>query len=353
VTDEPQDTQFFPVEIQAFRNSTRDINFDIFLKISDGNVAHVFSRSTGLDYKRLAQYIQKGVKQLWIKHEDRQAFEAFILRTAEAIFTDPETPTEKRIATLLNMTEQNMSELFTQCPVSQETAQSSQKVVKGYVSLMTQNPKTLAIILKLVSHGEYLYYHSIAVSIFSMLIAKASGQFNRRTLEIVGLGGFLHDIGSIQLPKEIVCSPTELTPEQWEVMKSHPKLGLSMIENTPNLPDEVRYIVYQHHEEPSGKGYPNGIHGPVIYYPAKIVAVADAFSALISKRPFRAPFTVDQAIATLREQTGKYDRELVKIMGSVFLRENSAGTAQKKPSGSGSESGSGSGAGSGGGNQAA
>ena len=52
-----------------------------------------------------------------------------------------------------------------------------------------------------------------------------------------------------------------------------------MIENTQNIPDEVRYIVYQHHEQPCAKGYPNGLGGPVIYYPAKIVALADGLSA--------------------------------------------------------------------------
>jgi len=310
---------FVAVNILSFRNTTRDIHFDVYLKLSEDNLAHVFSRSTGLDYKRLAQYIQKGVRELFIRRDDQAAFDEFVKRTAESIFIDPDTSQEKKIAMLLNMTEQNMAELFAQFNISEETAASSQKVVKNYVHLMTDNPKSLAIMLKLVSHGDYLYYHSIAVAIFSMFIAKASGQFNSRMLEIVGLGGFVHDIGSTQLPKEIVCSPTDLDQEQWAEMKGHAKLGLSMIEGTPNIPDEVRYIVYQHHEEPGGKGYPNGLHGPVIYYPAKIVALADAFSALISRRPFRPAFTVEQAIQILQNCPGKYDRELVKMLSTVFL----------------------------------
>jgi putative nucleotidyltransferase with HDIG domain len=312
---------FKAVDIQTFRNTTRDINFDVYLKISDDNMAHVFSRTTGLDYKRLAQYIHKGVKELYIRNEDAKAYEEFVARTADSIFNDPNTSQEKKIATLLNMTEQNMAEVFTEMNISEETAANSQKVIKNYVDLMINTPKTLAIILKLVSHGEYLYYHSIAVSIFSMFIAKASGQFNQRMLEIVGLGGFLHDIGSTKLPKDLICSPMELTSAQWKEMRNHPKLGLSMIENTPNIPDEVRYIVYQHHEEPGGHGYPNGLHGPVIYYPAKIVALADAFSALISKRPFRPAYTVEQAIHILQSETGKYDRELVRMLSAIFLRQ--------------------------------
>ena len=108
-------------------------------------------------------------------------------------------------------------------------------------------------------------------------------------------------------------------------MRAHTTLGMRMLEGTPNVSDEVRYILYQHHEEPGGKGYPNGLLGPVIYYPAKIVALADAFSALISKRPFRAAYTVEQAIALLEAGNGqKHDRELVHLMGSIFLRGNSS-----------------------------
>jgi len=316
-------TTFVAVDILTFRGALRDISFDVYLKLGESNFAHVFSRTTGLDYKRLAQYIEKGVKELHIRPEDSAAYKAFVARTAESVFDDPQTPIEKKIGTLLNMTEQNMAEIFAKVKVPEATAARAQKVIKGYVSLMGENPKSLALILKLVSHGDYLYYHSIATAIFSMFIAKASGQFNTRMMELVGMGGFLHDIGCVQLPKEVVNSPTELTAEQWVQMRTHPKLGLKMLEGSPNVPDEVRFIVYQHHEEPSGKGYPNALSGPKIYYPAKIVAIADAFSALISKRPFRPAYTVQEAIQLIQSEQGKYDRELVKILASIFLRGES------------------------------
>ena len=318
---------YIGVDITSFRNATRDISFDVYLKLSEQNMAHVFSRATGLDYRRLAQYIQKGVKQLFIRSDDHEAYKTFVSRTADLIFNDPGTSQERKVAALLNMTEQNMSELFSQLNVSDDTAESSQKVIKNYVNLMLESPKTLAVILKLVSHGDYLYYHSIAVSILSMFIAKASGQFNQRMLELVGFGGFLHDIGETQLPKEILYSTTELTAAQRTEMEAHPRMGLQMIEGTTSIPDEVRFIVYQHHEEPGGKGYPNGLHGPVIFYPAKIIALADAFSALISRRPGRPAYAVDQAIDILRSEENKYDRDLLRIMASNFLRQTGSKVA--------------------------
>ncbi len=312
--------KYIPIDIQSFRNVTRDISFDIYLKLSGDNIAHVFSRSTGLDYKRLAQYIQKGIRELYIRVEDEDAYKIFISATTDSIFNDPRVSPEKKTATLLNMTEQNMSELFSQFNIAEETAHKAQTVVRSYVNLMIESPKTLGIILQLVSHGEYLYYHSIAVSIFSMFIAKASGQFHQKFMETVGMGGFLHDIGSTQIKKEVVSSPTALTEEQWCEMRSHTQLGLQMIQNTPGIPAEVCYIVYQHHEKMNGKGYPNGIFGPNIYYPAKIVAIADALSALISKRPFRPAYSVKEAIEIIRTEEGHFDKELVKLLPAIFLK---------------------------------
>ncbi|MBC7693620.1 MAG: HD domain-containing protein [Methylotenera sp.] len=308
------------VSIHSFRNVTRDITFDLYLKISDDNYAHVFSRTTGLDYKRLASYSGKGVTELFIRAEDKGLYDIFISRTAESIFADASTSQEKKIATLLNMTEQNMAEIFSQFDLGQETVDSSQKVIHNYVTLMTQEPKTLATILRLVSHGEYLYYHSIAVGIFSIILAKATGQFDQKTIEMVGLGGFFHDIGNSHLPREVYEKEQGLLVEQLDLKKTHCKLGLQMLENTPNVPDEVRWIVYQHHEEPGGRGYPNQLTASAIYYPAKIVGLVDEFSCLISQRPGRSALTADKAIEFLRSRPDQFDADLVKLLGSVFLR---------------------------------
>src|SRR5436309_2555842 len=120
VIDSPQSLK--AVDIQTFRTATRNIDFDVYLKVSEDNVVHVFSRTTGLDYKRLAQYIQKGVKRLYVHPDDFVSYQNFVNRPAEVIFSDPSTSQEKKIATLLNMTEQNMAELFNQVKVEEETA---------------------------------------------------------------------------------------------------------------------------------------------------------------------------------------------------------------------------------------
>jgi putative nucleotidyltransferase with HDIG domain len=315
---------FFPVDIRAFRLSPKEITFDIYLKLAEGNYAHVFSKSTGIDYKRLAQYIHKGVTHLYLRAEDETLYKEYIHRSPEKLLMDPKVPDAKKVSALLNMADQNISELFNVVKVSEEAAQTSTKIVRNFINLLAENPKTLATLLKTAAHGEYLYYHSISVAIVSMFLAKASGQANPRMLEICGLGGFLHDVGLTMLPKDIVDSPTDLTAAQWREMRSHPKLGIKMLESTPNVPDEVRYIVLQHHEEPSGSGYPSGLRGPVIFFPAKVVGIADSFCALITKRPFREAYTIEQALGIIQHEVGKYDKELVQLLVGIFGNKQKA-----------------------------
>jgi putative nucleotidyltransferase with HDIG domain len=318
---------FFPVDIKVFRTSSKDITFDVFLKLADDNYAHIFAKSSGVDYKRLAQYIQKGVQQLFIRSEDEPAYREYIQRSPESVFRDPSVADSKKVAVLLNMAEQNIAELFHVIKITDEAAATSSKIVKNFIKLMADNPKTLATLLKVASHGEYLYYHSISVAVVSMFLAKASGQATPRMLEVCGLGGFLHDVGLTLLPKEIVDSPTDLSAAQWREMRSHPKLGIKMMDGLPNIPDEVRYIIFQHHEEPGGSGYPSGLRGPVIFYPAKIVGLADSFCALITRRPFREAYTIEQALGIIQHEVGKYDREQVQLLTAIFGKKKAVAAA--------------------------
>jgi putative nucleotidyltransferase with HDIG domain len=317
---------YIPVDIHTFRNPFRDIHFDVYLKLSDDNYAHVFSRATGIDYIRLAQYIAKGVKELYIRTEDEAIYREFTKMVPEEVLNNPQTSHETKLTILVNMTDQNIAEVFAQLNIAEDTTSNAKRLLKNYLHLMLENPKSVALLLQMVSHREYLYYHSVSVAVFSVFLAKAAGLFNQSMLELIGLGGFLHDIGMTRLSKDILYSSKEPTVAQWKEIRNHPRVGLQMLEKVPNIPDEVRYMVYQHHESPNGKGYPNGLHDQAINYPAKIVAVADGFSALISKRPFRPAYSVEQAIHILETETGKRDRELVRLMGSIFIRQ----TAEKK-----------------------
>lgn len=320
MSQESDKNKYIGIEINHFKSKSKDITFDVFLRLTDNNYAHVFSKNTGLDYTRLFQYIQKGVTHLYILSEDQDKCNEYMKQTSENLLNDPKVTHDKKLAHLINLTDQVCTDLFSQVEVPNEIALKTKKLVQNFVNVLNTDPKTMSILIKLASHGDYLYYHSIATSVFAMMIARAMGTLDQRMVEIVGLGGFLHDIGHTKLPKNITESQKDLSPKEWKEMRSHSKIGLTMLEKTSTLPDEVRYIVYQHHEALGGVGYPNGLRGDAIYLPARIVAVADGFSALVSKRPFRAAYSVSQAIQILENENQKYDPNIVSVLSAVITK---------------------------------
>jgi len=309
------DVEYVPINIQKFRNCIREIPIDVYLKLPNNNFAHVFSKETGIDYERLAQYVLKGVRQLYVKGDERAQLDRYFLKTNQEIIKDDKVPQELKIKTLYNMTEQNLSELFQSLKIQEDTSQGTVRIVNNLVDFLTKSPKSLSILMKLASSGEnYHYYHAVSSAVLSLFLAKASGQCSQKNLETIGLGAFLHDIGMAQIPDEIINSPNLLTEEEWQIVREHPRVGMSMLDTVSNVPDEVKYIVYQHHEEPRGNGYPNGLSGSVIYHPAKIVSLGESFASLITARPYRPAYTLSEAIEILKSEKGKYDRKLLETL---------------------------------------
>ncbi len=313
-------SSFVPIDIRLFRNAPRDLPFDVYLKVSEGNYAHVFSRTTGIDYRRLATYMAKGLSELHVRREDEPLIHAFVENTLDRVLTDEHASSAARIAALLNKTEQNLAEVFQAVDLPEEVVRASERVVTGYVRMLSQEPQSLALLLKLVSHGDTLYAHAVAVAVFTLVLAKGMARFPERTIESIGLGGFLHDVGFSQVSRAILDKPGELTEDEWRVVEEHPRLGLKILEHTPGIPDEVRYVVYQHHEEPTGMGYPNGLMGSAIFLPARIVAITDAFAAMIARRPYREALSPDEAIRQLLAMPAKFEPELVRLLGRLLFR---------------------------------
>jgi diguanylate cyclase (GGDEF)-like protein len=128
----------------------------------------------------------------------------------------------------------------------------------------------------------------------------------------------LHDLGKLAIPDEILAKPDELVEPEWRVVAEHPKIGQVVLEQAGALRDAAT-IVLHHHEWFDGRGYPHGLAGTDIPIGARIVAIADAYEAMVAGRPYRAAVDHDHAIAELRRHAGiQFDPELVELFASMF-----------------------------------
>ncbi|MEK9968739.1 MAG: HD domain-containing phosphohydrolase [Ferrovibrio sp.] len=165
--------------------------------------------------------------------------------------------------------------------------------------------------------------HNYRVTWYAVRLAEAIG-LDRATMQRLIKGAFLHDVGKIGISDSILLKPGKLTPEEFRVMQQHVALGLEIISQSEWLA-EADDVVRYHHEKFDGKGYLNGLAGEAIPLVARIFAIVDVFDALTSKRPYKDPMPLAQAISILDEGSGShFDPDLLtrfRAMAPDLLEE--------------------------------
>ncbi len=145
--------------------------------------------------------------------------------------------------------------------------------------------------------------HAKKVSRYAVDIAEALG-YSQEGIQRIRVASLLHDIGKIGIADWLLQKSEALTPDEWEIIYTHPDLGVSIIKHVDSLKGCLAAIQY-HHERYDGTGYPAGLKGSNIPLDARILAVADSYDAMISSRPYRLrPLTHGQALEELKQCAG-------------------------------------------------
>lgn len=172
-------------------------------------------------------------------------------------------------------------------------------------------PTIYALTAAIDAKDNYTFVHSINVSKYAVILAEALGM-NDTDIEIIRDAGLLHDIGKISIPENILKKTSHLTPEEYEIMKTHVENSTKMIRYLPDM-DYVIPAVLGHHERYDGKGYPRGLAGEDIPYMARILTIADCFDAMTARRPYNQPLPVSHAVGELEKNSGtQFDPYLTK-----------------------------------------
>jgi diguanylate cyclase (GGDEF)-like protein len=196
----------------------------------------------------------------------------------------------------------------------------------------------LSAIYALVSTVEakdpYTYGHSRKVNTYAVALAEAIG-LSPDEVSRVSTAALLHDIGKIGVPDKVLNKKEKLNAEDWEAIKSHPRLGATIVGNIPNLVPCVSTILH-HHERWDGSGYPEGLKGEQISIEARILAIADAFEAMSADRPYRPALCSEKVLEELRRGAGfQFDPKLVEpfigIIEAGFPEKAKVGSSDEPP----------------------
>ncbi|MCR4945744.1 MAG: HD-GYP domain-containing protein [Lachnospiraceae bacterium] len=164
---------------------------------------------------------------------------------------------------------------------------------------------------------EYTRGHSVRVAEYSRMIAERM-KLSQEECEDAYYMGLLHDLGKIGVPNEIINSPTRLTDEQYDVIKTHPVTGFDILAEIKTRPDLVTGARW-HHERYDGKGYPDGKSGEDIPLMARIIAVADSYDAMTSNRSYRKYMAQEKVRSEIEKNSGtQFDPIIAKVMIEII-----------------------------------
>jgi len=185
-------------------------------------------------------------------------------------------------------------------------------VTNKSIDAIFNSPDSLACMLNIRAKDEYLLEHSVAVSVYITLFSRYLG-IERHIIEQLSIGAFLHDIGKIKIPDEILNKPGKLTDDEFTVMKTHANHSIDIIKKTPGVSALSLEVAALHHEKLNGTGYPFQVTADDISQYGRMIAICDIFDALTATRVYKEGFAHGKAFAILRElaKQEQLDAELV------------------------------------------
>lgn len=161
-------------------------------------------------------------------------------------------------------------------------------------------------------YDDTTYNHSLGTTILSIAIGKQL-RISRKDLSDLALCALLHDMGKMKIPVEIIQKPAKLTNEEFQIVRTHPKLGYDMLADKNLVSERVLNGIVSHHERIDGSGYPYHTKGKRIPFFGRIIACADVYDALTAQRPYRTPSQPNEAIEYIMGSAGRqFDSGVVK-----------------------------------------
>ena len=201
-------------------------------------------------------------------------------------------------------------------------AESEADIVRASASSLCSGFSMLdALVTAVDNKDRYTRTHSEDVMAYSLIIARAL-HLSEGELETVAVAALLHDVGKIGVPDSILRKPGKLTADEYEAMKQHPEMGAIMVAAVAGL-EKCVVAVRHHHERWDGQGYPGKLNGHETPLIARLMAVADGYSAMTTSRPYRAGMSPDLAQSILRDGRGtQWDPDCVNAFLTALNNEN-------------------------------
>jgi putative nucleotidyltransferase with HDIG domain len=313
------DKEFCKLPIEDFILE-KEAEYGIYIRMSSSKYIKIAHQGGKLSPEKVATFKEKGVSHLYIRHEDFSKLMGFTILIAKAVSSSGQVDREKKKRFMAYTGEMVMQQAFVN-GTDKAVFHNAKDFLTTSLELLTEDQQTFALLNLLGSHTDYLYAHSLGVSLFSVIIAKQMGWQSPQTLFKLSFAGLFHDIGKKEIAKEILEKPRSLlTQEERKIVESHTTRGKEILESLKTAPSEVIQVAYEHHEDILGQGYPRGVNSKRIHPMSLIVSVADTFCNYTIKNP-QTPLPLDghgAILAMLKFKEQSLDPEAFAALRKVI-----------------------------------
>ncbi|MBI1861408.1 MAG: HD-GYP domain-containing protein [Deltaproteobacteria bacterium] len=308
--------QFFEIRVNSVITNA-PLDFDLFLTVGG---KPVLFRKTGdvLTRERVKILFQHGGEKFLVPLDQRTLYLGSLKKAAH----NPENSTEEKGKFLKETAFVHVNDLFTKKDISPVVTEA-EGLVEEMVNFLTSDINATSSLMRLSVHDYYTYNHCVDVSVYSIVLARRIyGDSSKEVLMAAGLGGLLHDIGKRKVDWGIINKKSPLTTDEWKEVKRHPEYGREFLEEIPAIPDRTKLMVYEHHENFDGTGYPRGLREDQISGLARIVAIADVFDALTTDRSYHKAVNPKEAMDMMfGMQPGKFDPDIFQSFNKKIKKQ--------------------------------
>lgn len=303
--------QFYFSPVDLFRlQAGRVITFDLYLLVGEKFVLYK-NRNILVTREDLQRLIDHDKPVLFIHNNDRKNYRDYQEQNLDTILQSEEIPMEKKAEVLYESAINVVEDVF-ENPRSGSTIKRSKEMIGRSVDYILSDPKAYINLLKIRRHDYYTFTHSVNVCTFLVSLAQNLGVKDKKTLNEIGEGGLLHDLGKSLIPASIINKQGQLTSSEWNVMRQHPTLGVQIARQTRDISPIALTIIGQHHERQSGSGYPQGLHAGELNLYANMASIVDVYDAVTTNRSYSQAKEPMDAIKLMLAKRDEFDEKILK-----------------------------------------
>jgi len=310
--------QYCRLSIDEFMTGSK-CHSDLYVRLSAVKYIKVARKDQVIPIERIKSYKARGVLNLYVTKEDFVRYVGLSLKITNLVQQSTTLTKAKRLRLLKHTTEVILEKSFV-TGVDKESFDGAKSTVESTIELISEDKDIFDLLDILNTQSDALYAHSIGVSIYSAMMAKAIGWNSSMTLLKVSMGGLLHDIGKKEIDRAILSKPRkDLSAHEVKILEAHALRGKEILSRVSSIPTDVVLIALQHHETLMGQGYPHGLSREKIHPLARLVAVANEFCKLALKGPDSYGLSPEQAIDRMLSINGsEYEKGALVGLMQVF-----------------------------------